>query len=432
MLFFFNCSSTLSPVAATPEGGNTLEHPPDPHKRKQHFSLFPPFYPPFPTCSAIPPSTTFWGKKTRIWHLLCGAPPVPTTLYSRSVMTLDLGLRSYFSTFFAIFFFPTPKKYTFTISVVFYPKICPTTGNSRALCGQAVPATTRAPPRPIAGPHRAAPFGAVSADSVNSASSLTTLRLLRLIAFHSFSLLFHIFSSLGPILPLFTKFPLFFPNLHFHSGWNHSSLRRLPFLLRAAFLSSSLLFSSIFSYPDFPLLFSIFFLSFLFSIFFFFPIFLSSFFPIFFFFFLFSIFFFFLFSFILLSSFFFYFLLFFFLFFLFFCFLSSVFLLFFSHFSSLLPFLLYFPTAFFYVFSIFYLLSSTFFFLFSSLFSVYFSSVFYCFLFSNCLLFFLFLFFFLSIFSILPLLYFLFFSTFLFSPFFCFFFQFSPLFFSIF
>lgn len=285
MLFFFNCSSTLSPVAATPEGGNTLEHPPDPHKRKQHFSLFPPFYPPFPTCSAIPPSTTFWGKKTRIWHLLCGAPPVPTTLYSRSVMTLDLGLRSYFSTFFAIFFFPTPKKYTFTISVVFYPKICPTTGNSRALCGQAVPATTRAPPRPIAGPHRAAPFGAVSADSVNSASSLTTLRLLRLIAFHSFSLLFHIFSSLGPILPLFTKFPLFFPNLHFHSGWNHSSLRRLPFLLRAAFLSSSLLFSSIFSYPDFPLLFSIFFLSFLFSIFFFFPIFLSSFFPIFFFFF---------------------------------------------------------------------------------------------------------------------------------------------------
>lgn len=278
MLFFFNCSSTLSPVAATPEGGNTLEHPPDPHKRKQHFSLFPPFYPPFPTCSAIPPSTTFWGKKTRIWHLLCGAPPVPTTLYSRSVMTLDLGLRSYFSTFFAIFFFPTPKKYTFTISVVFYPKICPTTGNSRALCGQAVPATTRAPPRPIAGPHRAAPFGAVSADSVNSASSLTTLRLLRLIAFHSFSLLFHIFSSLGPILPLFTKFPLFFPNLHFHSGWNHSSLRRLPFLLRAAFLSSSLLFSSIFSYPDFPLLFSIFFLSFLFSIFFFFPIFLSSFF----------------------------------------------------------------------------------------------------------------------------------------------------------
>lgn len=270
MLFFFNCSSTLSPVAATPEGGNTLEHPPDPHKRKQHFSLFPPFYPPFPTCSAIPPSTTFWGKKTRIWHLLCGAPPVPTTLYSRSVMTLDLGLRSYFSTFFAIFFFPTPKKYTFTISVVFYPKICPTTGNSRALCGQAVPATTRAPPRPIAGPHRAAPFGAVSADSVNSASSLTTLRLLRLIAFHSFSLLFHIFSSLGPILPLFTKFPLFFPNLHFHSGWNHSSLRRLPFLLRAAFLSSSLLFSSIFSYPDFPLLFSIFFLSFLFSIFFFF------------------------------------------------------------------------------------------------------------------------------------------------------------------
>ena len=264
----------MSPVAATPEGGNTLEHPPDPHKRKQHFSLFPPFYPPFPTCSAIPPSTTFWGKKTRIWHLLCGAPPVPTTLYSRSVMTLDLGLRSYFSTFFAIFFFPTPKKYTFTISVVFYPKICPTTGNSRALCGQAVPATTRAPPRPIAGPHRAAPFGAVSADSVNSASSLTTLRLLRLIAFHSFSLLFHIFSSLGPILPLFTKFPLFFPNLHFHSGWNHSSLRRLPFLLRAAFLSSSLLFSSIFSYPDFPLLFSIFFLSFLFSIFFFFPIFL--------------------------------------------------------------------------------------------------------------------------------------------------------------
>lgn len=260
----------MSPVAATPEGGNTLEHPPDPHKRKQHFSLFPPFYPPFPTCSAIPPSTTFWGKKTRIWHLLCGAPPVPTTLYSRSVMTLDLGLRSYFSTFFAIFFFPTPKKYTFTISVVFYPKICPTTGNSRALCGQAVPATTRAPPRPIAGPHRAAPFGAVSADSVNSASSLTTLRLLRLIAFHSFSLLFHIFSSLGPILPLFTKFPLFFPNLHFHSGWNHSSLRRLPFLLRAAFLSSSLLFSSIFSYPDFPLLFSIFFLSFLFSIFFFF------------------------------------------------------------------------------------------------------------------------------------------------------------------
>lgn len=151
MLFFFNCSSTLSPVAATPEGGNTLEHPPDPHKRKQHFSLFPPFYPPFPTCSAIPPSTTFWGKKTRIWHLLCGAPPVPTTLYSRSVMTLDLGLRSYFSTFFAIFFFPTPKKYTFTISVVFYPKICPTTGNSRALCGQAVPATTRAPPPPHCG-----------------------------------------------------------------------------------------------------------------------------------------------------------------------------------------------------------------------------------------------------------------------------------------
>ncbi|NCE82776.1 hypothetical protein D1156_17885, partial [Neglecta sp. X58] len=210
---------------------------------------------------------------------------------------VGFGVAFLFFHIFCYFFFPTPKKYTFTISVVFYPKICPTTGNSRALCGQAVPATTRAPPRPIAGPHRAAPFGAVSADSVNSASSLTTLRLLRLIAFHSFSLLFHIFSSLGPILPLFTKFPLFFPNLHFHSGWNHSSLRRLPFLLRAAFLSSSLLFSSIFSYPDFPLLFSIFFLSFLFSIFFFFPIFLSSFFPIFFFFFLFSIFFFFLFSF---------------------------------------------------------------------------------------------------------------------------------------
>lgn len=377
MLFFFNCSSTLSPVAATPEGGNTLEHPPDPHKRKQHFSLFPPFYPPFPTCSAIPPSTTFWGKKTRIWHLLCGAPPVPTTLYSRSVMTLDLGLRSYFSTFFAIFFFPTPKKYTFTISVVFYPKICPTTGNSRALCGQAVPATTRAPPRPIAGPHRAAPFGAVSADSVNSASSLTTLRLLRLIAFHSFSLLFHIFSSLGPILPLFTKFPLFFPNLHFHSGWNHSSLRRLPFLLRAAFLSSSLLFSSIFSYPDFPLLFSIFFLSFLFSIFFFFPIFLSSFFPIFFFFFLFSIFFFFLFSFILLSSFFFYFLLFFFLFFLFFCFLSSVFLLFFSSFFLSSSFFTLFPYCLLLCF--FYFLPSLFYFFFSIFFSI-FCLLFFCFL----------------------------------------------------
>lgn len=377
MLFFFNCSSTLSPVAATPEGGNTLEHPPDPHKRKQHFSLFPPFYPPFPTCSAIPPSTTFWGKKTRIWHLLCGAPPVPTTLYSRSVMTLDLGLRSYFSTFFAIFFFPTPKKYTFTISVVFYPKICPTTGNSRALCGQAVPATTRAPPRPIAGPHRAAPFGAVSADSVNSASSLTTLRLLRLIAFHSFSLLFHIFSSLGPILPLFTKFPLFFPNLHFHSGWNHSSLRRLPFLLRAAFLSSSLLFSSIFSYPDFPLLFSIFFLSFLFSIFFFFPIFLSSFFPIFFFFFLFSIFFFFLFSFILLSSFFFYFLLVFFLFFLFFCFLSSVFLLFFSSFFLSSSFFTLFPYCLLLCF--FYFLPSLFYFFFSIFFSI-FCLLFFCFL----------------------------------------------------
>lgn len=432
MLFFFNCSSTLSPVAATPEGGNTLEHPPDPHKRKQHFSLFPPFYPPFPTCSAIPPSTTFWGKKTRIWHLLCGAPPVPTTLYSRSVMTLDLGLRSYFSTFFAIFFFPTPKKYTFTISVVFYPKICPTTGNSRALCGQAVPATTRAPPRPIAGPHRAAPFGAVSADSVNSASSLTTLRLLRLIAFHSFSLLFHIFSSLGPILPLFTKFPLFFPNLHFHSGWNHSSLRRLPFLLRAAFLSSSLLFSSIFSYPDFPLLFSIFFLSFLFSIFFFFPIFLSSFFPIFFFFF--PIFY----------------LLFFPIFFhspLFFFFLFS--LGFFSIFSIFLFSLFCFSPFFFLIFPLFFLfyfislLPSFMFFLFST--------------FSLLLFFFYFLLYFLSTFLLFSTVFyflivfyfsFFYFSFFLFSLFFLFFtfyssllfffllflffFQFSPLFFSIF
>lgn len=379
MLFFFNCSSTLSPVAATPEGGNTLEHPPDPHKRKQHFSLFPPFYPPFPTCSAIPPSTTFWGKKTRIWHLLCGAPPVPTTLYSRSVMTLDLGLRSYFSTFFAIFFFPTPKKYTFTISVVFYPKICPTTGNSRALCGQAVPATTRAPPRPIAGPHRAAPFGAVSADSVNSASSLTTLRLLRLIAFHSFSLLFHIFSSLGPILPLFTKFPLFFPNLHFHSGWNHSSLRRLPFLLRAAFLSSSLLFSSIFSYPDFPLLFSIFFLSFLFSIFFFFSyfsIFFLSYLLFFFSYFLSSFFSYFL-SFSSLLFFFSIFSWFFFLFFLFFCFLSSVFLLFFSSFFLSSSFFTLFPYCLLLCF--FYFLPSLFYFFFSIFFSI-FCLLFFCFL----------------------------------------------------
>lgn len=151
MLFFFNCSSTLSPVAATPEGGNTLEHPPDPHKRKQHFSLFPPFYPPFPTCSAIPPSTTFWGKKTRIWHLLCGAPPVPTTLYSRSVMTLDLGLRSYFSTFFAIFFFPPQKNTHSPFPSFFIPKSAPPQGIPGRFVAKQCLQRQEPPPAPLRG-----------------------------------------------------------------------------------------------------------------------------------------------------------------------------------------------------------------------------------------------------------------------------------------
>lgn len=429
MLFFFNCSSTLSPVAATPEGGNTLEHPPDPHKRKQHFSLFPPFYPPFPTCSAIPPSTTFWGKKTRIWHLLCGAPPVPTTLYSRSVMTLDLGLRSYFSTFFAIFFSPPQKNTHSPFPSFFIPKSAPPQGIPGRFVAKQCLQRQEPPPAPLRGlttPLLLGPFPLIRwipPPASPRSGCFASLPSIPSLCFSTSSLLWALFF-------------LSSPNFLFSSPI-YTSIRAgtIPRSAASHFFYVLLFYLPLFSSPLFSLILislfyflSSFFLSYFLSSFFFLFFYLLSFLSSFFFSYFLSSFFSYFLSFSSLLFFFLFSLGFFFYFFYFSVFSLLFFSFFFSHFSSLLPFLLYFPTAFFYVFSIFYLLSSTFFFYFLLYFLstfLLFSTVFY-FLIVFYFSFFYFSFFLFSLFF----LFFTFYSSLLFFfLLFCFFSVFSSIFF---
>ncbi|POI22716.1 hypothetical protein CIB84_013535 [Bambusicola thoracicus] len=335
-------------------------------------------------------------------------------------MTLDLGLRSYFSAFFFsyIFFSPAPKNTHSPFPSFFIPKSAPPQGIPGRFVAKQCLQRQEPPPAPLRGltaPLLLGPFPPIRRippPASPRSGCFASLPSIPSLCFSTSSLLWALFFLSSPHFlfssPIYTSI---------RAGTAPRSAASHFFYVLLCYLP---LFSSPLLYPDFPLLFSIFLLSY----------FLSSFFPIFFFF---PIFYLLFFSYFLLFSYFlsfsllffsiFSFHVFFLYFFLFFCFLSSVFLLFFLHFSSFLPFLLYFPTAFFYTFFIFYLLSSIFFF---SIF--YFSSIFSHFLFSNFLLFFLFLFFF-FLFSLF-FLFFTFYSSLLFFfLFFLFFFHFSPLFF---